>query len=204
MVFDHNLACGPLHYIPVALSTLKPSTSPHLSDVQLRLTGPTHPHYTSENWNLENMGDDVPRIAEESSRIEREYEGVVDLRVFRGAGFERYDTLNVRFFISVESDETSLRDCRLVPRRSFSVGIVEMGSMDNPSHLFPQTGHFTVELFGHDRCRSSIIRNEELAPVVDQRRVLPSSCLPRKAFPLKFHRYSLLSRTLVVVVVGGI
>ena len=111
MVLDHNLACGPLHYIPVALSTLKPSTSPHLSDVQLRLTGPTHPHYTSENWNLENMGDGVPRIAEEFSRIEREYEGVVDLRAFRGAGFERYDTLNVRFFISAELNKTSLRDC---------------------------------------------------------------------------------------------
>jgi len=83
------------------------------------------------------MGDGLPRIAEELTRIEREYEGALDLRVFRGAGFERYDTLNVRFFISVESDETWLRDCWLVPRRSFSVGIVEMGSMDNPSSVSP-------------------------------------------------------------------
>jgi len=106
VTFGLLLAYGSLYYIPMALSTLKPSTSPHLSYVQLRLTGPTHPHYTSENWNLENMGDGVPRIAEELTRIEREYEGVVDLRVFRGAGFERYDTLNVRFFISVELDDT--------------------------------------------------------------------------------------------------
>ena len=111
VTFGLHLAYGPLHYIPVALSTLKSSTSPHLSYVHLRLTGPTHPNFTSGNWNLENMGDGVPRIAEEFSRIEREYEGVVDLRAFRGAGFERYDTLNVRFFIPVGLDETSLRDC---------------------------------------------------------------------------------------------
>ena len=159
MVFDHNLACGPLHYIPVALSTLKPSTSPHLFDVQLRLTGPTHPHYTSENWNLENMGDGVPRIAEESSRIEREYEGVVELRVFLGAGFERYDTLNVRFFISAELNKTSLRDCWLIPRRSFSVGIVEMGSVNNPPRVPPNWSFCGVELFSHNWRGSSLVEN---------------------------------------------
>ena len=167
MIFGLLLAYGPLHYIPVALSTLKPSTSPHLSDVQLRLTGPTHPHYTSENWNLENMGDGVPRIAEELTRIEREYEGVVDLRVFRGAGFERYDTLNVRFFVSVELDETSLRDCWLIPRRSFSVGIVEMGSVNNPPRVPPNWSFCGVELFGHNWCKSGLVGSEELAPVAD-------------------------------------
>jgi len=79
------------------------------------------------------MGDGLPRIAEELTRIECEYEGAVDLSVFRGAG---YDTLNVRFFISVGLNETSLRDCWLTPRRSFSIGIVEIGFVDGPSFLF--------------------------------------------------------------------
>ena len=158
MTFGLHLAYGSLHYIPMALSTLKPSTSPHLSYVHLRLTGPTHPNFTSGNWNLENMGDGVPRIAEEFSRIEREYEGAVDLRAFRGAGFERYDTLNVRFFIPVWLDETSLRDCWLIPRRSFSVGVVEIGYVGGPSCLFPPNWSFYgVELFGHDRCRSNLV-----------------------------------------------
>ena len=195
VIFGLLLAYGSVHYIPVALSTLKPSTSPHLSDVQFRLTGLTHPRYTSENWNLENMGDDVPQIAEELTRIEREYEGVADLRVFRGAGFERYDTLNVRFFISVELNKTSLRDCWLIPHRSFSVGIVEMGSVNNPLRVPPNWSFCSVELFGHNWCKSGLVGSEELAPVADQCRPLSSSCLSRKAFPLEFHRYSLLSRT---------
>jgi len=106
MTFGPHLDHGSLHYIPMALSTLKPSTSPHLSQIHLRLTCPTDLDSIFVNWNLENMGDGLPRIAEELTRIEREYEGAVDSSVFRGAGFERYDTLNVRFLISVELDDT--------------------------------------------------------------------------------------------------
>ena len=125
------------------------------------------------------MGDGLPRIAEELTRIEREYEGAVDSSVSRGAGFKRYDTLNVRFFISVELDDTSLRDCWLIPHRSFSVGIVEMGPMDNPSRSFSPNWSFCgAELFGRNWCKSSLVGNEELAPVVGQCRALSSSCLP--------------------------
>ena len=97
MTFGLLLAHGSLDYIPLALSTFEPSTSPHLSYIHLRFNGPTHPGFASGNWNMENIGDGLPRVAEEFSRIGREYEGVVDLSVFRGAEFERYDTLNVRF-----------------------------------------------------------------------------------------------------------
>jgi len=127
----------------MALSTLKSSTSPHLSQIGLGFTAPTY--ITSETWNPGNMGNDLRQIADEFSRIEREYEGAVDLSVFRDAGFGRYDTLNVRFFISVGLDETSLQDFWLIPRRSFSIGIVEIGSVDRPScPPRPQTGHFVV------------------------------------------------------------
>ena len=83
---------GPLHYIHTALSTLKPSTSPHISHVHLRFTGPTYPtHYFSpETSDLENLGNDLPRI-------ERGYEGAVWLSVFRSMQFRRLDGLDLRF-----------------------------------------------------------------------------------------------------------
>ena len=90
---------GPLHYIHTAFSTLKPSTSPHISHVHLHFTGPTYPtHYFSpETSDLENLGNDLPRIADELSRIERGYEGAVWLSAFRSMQFRRSDTLDVRF-----------------------------------------------------------------------------------------------------------
>jgi len=72
------------------------------------------------------MGSDPRQIAEEFSRIEREYEGTVELGLFRNAELERYRTLNVRFFISVGLDGTSLRDFWLIHCTSFSVGIFEI------------------------------------------------------------------------------
>jgi len=83
----------------MALSTLKPSTSPHLSHVHLSLTGLTYPsrYFFYGTSHPENLGKDLRRIAGEFSRIEREYMGAVDLTVFGGTGVERLDTLNVRF-----------------------------------------------------------------------------------------------------------
>ena len=92
---------GPLHYIHTALSTLKPPTSPHLSHVHLRFTGPEPGHFyfylNCRFSGLEELGSDLRRIADGLSRIEREYKGVVNLRVFRVMGFKVLDTLNVRF-----------------------------------------------------------------------------------------------------------
>ena len=91
---------GPLHYIQTAFSTLKPSTSPHISHVHLRFTGPTYLTYylSPETSDLENLGNEpLPRIADELSRIERGYEGAVWLSVFRSMEFRRLDRLDVRF-----------------------------------------------------------------------------------------------------------
>jgi len=95
VTFSLHFFRGSLRYIPVALSTLKPSTSPHLFHVHLRFTGPTHP--IPGTWNPENMGNDLRQIADEFSRIEREYEGAVALGVSRDMEFGWLDTLNVRF-----------------------------------------------------------------------------------------------------------
>ena len=99
MTFGLQWLRGPLRYIPVALSTLKPSTSPRLSHVHLGLTGLTCPsrYILYEALPPENLGGDLRRIADEFSRIEREYTGAVDLSVFGGTGVERLDTINVRF-----------------------------------------------------------------------------------------------------------
>ena len=92
-------AKGPLQYIRVALPTLKPTTSPHLSHVHLHFTGPTYLIYylDSGTSDLENLGNDLSRIADELSRIEREYEGAVGVSVFRSMEFGKLDKLNVRF-----------------------------------------------------------------------------------------------------------
>ena len=104
VTFDAHRVHGPIHFIPVALSTLKPSTSPHLSHIYFGLSGPRYSnfyYFIKGTSNLENMGSDLRRIAEEFSRIEREYEGAVDLSVVRSTGYEPLDKLtNVRFFFS--------------------------------------------------------------------------------------------------------
>ena len=99
VTIDLHWIQGPLHYITTALSTLKPSTSPHLSHVHLRFTGPTcsAPYLASGTSDLEDLGSDLRQIADELSRIEREYEGAVKLRVFQSPDFELLDRLNVRF-----------------------------------------------------------------------------------------------------------
>ena len=44
----------------------------------------------------EQVGDDLQRIADELTRIEREYGGAVDLIVVRDHGFMQVDVNNVR------------------------------------------------------------------------------------------------------------
>ena len=91
---------GDLRWISIALSTLKPTTSPRLSSISLYFSSTSSPrslHHVSGTTKLEILGNDLRRVADELSRIEREYEGVVDLIVSRDAGFKRVDTRNVRF-----------------------------------------------------------------------------------------------------------
>jgi hypothetical protein len=102
MILEIHWSHGSLDYIYTALSTLKPSTSPLLSCIHLCFGG----YFILGTSNLENLANDLRQIADEYSRIEREYKGAVYLTVFRTKSFEEFDTFNVRFFISVVVDDT--------------------------------------------------------------------------------------------------
>ena len=87
---------GDLLWIPTALSTLKPTTSPRLLAVRLSFICPlvtNRPEGT-----IEYTGNDLRQVVDEVIRIEREFEGAVQLTVNRDSAFETVlDKLNVRF-----------------------------------------------------------------------------------------------------------
>jgi len=85
---------GGLLWIPVALSTLKPATSPHLSTIQLSFIHP--PTNQSIQATIEGAGSDLRSVAGEVARIEREFDGAVGLTVLRDPEFKVvFDTLNI-------------------------------------------------------------------------------------------------------------
>jgi hypothetical protein len=77
----------------VALSTLKYTTSPRLSALQLNfITSSTTTH------TVEDVGNDLRLAADEVARIEREFEGAVKVTVLRDPGYKMvFNILNVRF-----------------------------------------------------------------------------------------------------------
>ena len=88
--------CGGLLWIPAALSTLRPATSPRLSAIRLRLVSRSTLDRAAEAL-LRDAGGDLRWFAEELARIEREFEGAVNLTLFWGPGFKAvFDALNVR------------------------------------------------------------------------------------------------------------
>jgi len=69
----------------MVLSTLSPTTSPRLSSLQLDFMG------SSSNFSpefFEDMGDDLQRITDQVTRIEREFEGAVNSTVIRDPKFD--------------------------------------------------------------------------------------------------------------------
>ena len=87
---------GGLPWLPIALSTLKPATSPRLSAIRLDLTYWSTP--SAAETLIEDVGGDLRRVADEVSRIEREFKGAVNLTTLRDSNFEvAFETLNVRF-----------------------------------------------------------------------------------------------------------
>jgi len=79
----------------MALSTLKPATSPRLSVIKLEFVSP--PRVLVEDM-IAGTGNDLRRIAGEVARIEHEFEGVVNFTVLRDSRFGAVlDTLKVRF-----------------------------------------------------------------------------------------------------------
>ena len=85
-------------WIPIAFSTLRPTTSPRLSTIQLGFDCSEPPTTVPAESLIEGTGNDLRRVADEPSRIEREFEGAVTLTVCRDTVFKVVlDTLNVRF-----------------------------------------------------------------------------------------------------------
>ena len=119
----------PLHYIPVALSTLKPATSPQLSYICLDFSGPTDTslsHSFSASVDPEYLRNDLRWITDEFTRIEREYGGAVDLVVSRTGSFVQLDTSNVRVSFSWGGFNVMTLS---VHCHSFLVGPSVLGSM---------------------------------------------------------------------------
>ena len=86
---------GGLRWIPAALSTLRPATSPRLSTIQLDFS---HRVVQSIQAAFEYAGSDLRWVADEVARIVREFEGAVTVTVLRDSQFEMvFDTLKARF-----------------------------------------------------------------------------------------------------------
>jgi len=80
-------------WIPMALSTLSPTTSPHLSSLHLTFVG--SPARLRFEFSIEDMGNDLQQIADQVTRIEREFEGAVNSTVVRDPRFEA--ALNIQY-----------------------------------------------------------------------------------------------------------
>ena len=87
---------GNLFWIPAALSTLRSATSPRLSAIRLDFAHATN---RSVRDVISFAGSDVLQVTDEVSRIEREFEGAVNVTVLQDAVFKGvFDTLDVRFY----------------------------------------------------------------------------------------------------------
>ena len=97
MEFGVGWTRGGLPWIPTALSTLRPTTSPHLSTVKLDLSCSPVP--------VGALVEDTPHydlllVADETARIGREFEGAVNLTVLRDPAFQAvFNALGVRFHL---------------------------------------------------------------------------------------------------------
>ena len=85
--------------IPTALSTLRPATSPRLLAIRLGFTDPPASGQLFEPpiKLTGNVTDDVRRVVDEVARIEREFEGTLELVVHWGPRF--HEVSNVRFHL---------------------------------------------------------------------------------------------------------
>jgi len=128
--FEVGWVGGDLLWIPTALSTLGPATSPRLSAILLRFAS-SYSTNRSIGTLLNDAGSDLRRVAGEFARIKREFKGAVNLTVFLDPAFKAVlDTLRVRF----RGMNATPRAYWFIPCRSFSITFVEMGSVG--THLF--------------------------------------------------------------------
>ena len=118
---------GGLPWIPKALSTLRPATSPHLSSIRLDFGGAYIVDLPVEPL-TKDTGDDLRQVADEVARIESEFGGAVNFTVVSDAEFEAVlNTLGVRPRFAVLMKPPGRADSfLLVPCRSFGATAVEM------------------------------------------------------------------------------
>ena len=80
----------------MALSTIKPATSPRLSIIQVNLVRSYTTTRTVEDL-VKHTRDDLRWLADEAIRIEREFEGALKVTVSRDPAFKvALDALDVR------------------------------------------------------------------------------------------------------------
>jgi len=94
--FEVGWASGSLLWIPTSLSTLRPATSPRMTTILLDFLSQSSAARSIEIL-LKSAGSDLQQVADEFARIEREFEGAVDLTVFWNAGFwAAFDALDLK------------------------------------------------------------------------------------------------------------
>jgi len=110
--FRSGLTGGGLFWIPMALSTFRPATSPCLSAIRLDFARSPIVHRPI-NILIQDASSDLQWVANEVARIKREFEGEVKLIVRRDSGFGIVlDTLNVRLnFCGEEGADDVTRSC---------------------------------------------------------------------------------------------
>jgi len=113
-----------LPWIPIAISTLRPATSPRLSALKFDFARrPLVANRRSLDALIEATGDDLRWVADEVARIEREFEGAVDSIILRDPAFQVvFDTLDVRFHSCGAHDTHGLVDS--IPCRFFNIEAV--------------------------------------------------------------------------------
>ena len=112
-----RLAGGGPPRIPVAFSTLRPATSPHLSTIRLEFAcEPTLAHLTETV--VDEMINYLEQLPGETTRIQREFEGAVDFTVAIDSKFEAVlGKIDVRIYFDKSSWSRkfiSTRACRFL------------------------------------------------------------------------------------------
>jgi len=108
--FGVHWASGDILWIPIALSTLRPTTSPRIFDIRLNFSLRSTTNRSVETL-LNDAGRGLRLVADEFARIKREFGGAVYLSVGRDPTFGvALRTLNVRFRLCGINDPNELFD----------------------------------------------------------------------------------------------
>ena len=130
-----------------ALSTIRPATSPCLSIIRLDFRSFTREPMETVNTEI---GSGLRRIADEFARIEREFEGAVNLTMVPNPKVRVVlDTLNLRFsFVGWKKPCGHVYSSSFVPCRSFSTTSVERGRLPLPLASRRSLSRFPPRLMG--------------------------------------------------------